>query len=491
MNHTATSLRKSATLRWLCVVALAYYAAVTIGDTVATSVFIARAGASNLPYIFLIKAGIDVVASLLYLPLTRNRSARSVWRSLLCFYMAVIALGWLAVSMSSLPTLGAYLLYGGHEVAWTLAVVHWGIFLLDTFSPSESRIYFPILFGVGRVGALLGGLIVWSLAAPLGTSNLLGLSGVLALFSTIASYKLPKTETSAPHGPAEPKAETGRGLSLWRAAARSPLVRAIALSTATMVFLRYGLRMVSLAEIRSAYHGDEDQIESFLGLLTALGNAGAIVLSIWVIPRFLARVGVGVANLSYAATTLVAFVTTWLFPGLASASTARFVEMPLKHSLKTPLSVLFYGAESPSMRIAARSFIFGFAIPIAAISSAIGLKRLQSQLQWISILGALAAVFYLFICHLQNRRYQEGLQKQLEFELEHAPALPEKRAWWNKQLQPILASPSFQKVAPLLERGLASAHPHTVALALAWAVEVLPIHATKKIQDLQSAAPHN
>ena len=130
--------RTAPKLWWLCVLSLCYYAAVTIGDNVAQSVFVSRMGVGALPNIFLLKAGIDVLSGLLYLPLTQGRSPRLVWRILLGFYAVVVAAGWWASAGTGSDT-GAYLLYAGHEVAWTLAVIHWGIFLLDIVTPQESR----------------------------------------------------------------------------------------------------------------------------------------------------------------------------------------------------------------------------------------------------------------------------------------------------------------------------------------------------------------
>ncbi|MBL4637114.1 MAG: hypothetical protein JKY56_24890 [Kofleriaceae bacterium] len=395
-------------LAWLCVVSLTYYTAVTIADTVAQSIFVARLGVAALPNIFLLKAAIDVISALAYLPLTRGRNPERVWRVLLLLYGTSVAIGWWAVSGTLSLSLGAYLLYVGHEVAWTLAVIHWGIFLLSLLGPIESRRFFPVLFGVGRLGALLGGLLVTAFAVQLGTANLLGIVLFLTLFCALASLKL---KNNSGFQTRQKTDERGGG---WRDAAAQPLVRAIAVSTATMVMLRYGLRMVSLAEIRGAFDSDKDQIAAFLGLVAVLGNALALVLGIWVVPRLLARIGVGATNLLYASTTLIAFATTWLFPGLASASSARFVEMPPKHALKTPLSVLFYGGEKPSHRAAARSLVFGLAIPLAAICTGLGFRYGRPDASLISLLGIAIALIYLGVCRWQNKQYQNGLSSQLQ-----------------------------------------------------------------------------
>ncbi len=460
-------------IAWLCALSLCYYAAVTIGDTVAQSVFLSRLGVGALPSIFLLKAGIDVISGFLYLPLTQGRSPRSVWRVVLGFYVTIVAVGWWA-STSSNSDLGAYVLYAGHEVAWTLAVIHWGVFLLDVFSPSESRRLFPVLFGVGRLGALLGGLVVGSLAIHLGAQNLLGLAILLALFAIVLSTRLGT--------PAPPKQTQGTAGQARRTALASPLVKLIALSTATMVMLRYGLRMVSLDEIRSAFDGDSDQVAAFLGLFSVVGNALAFVLGLYVVPKILTRFGVGVANLAYASATLFAFLLTWLAPGLATASAARFVEMPLKHSLKTPLSVLFYGAENLRIRIAARSLIFGAVIPVATVGAGLCFRSLRTHIGLISALGVALALLYLAICAWQNRCYRDRLGHLLREELENARIDDDQQSAWLARLReiaPSLAEPTQTLVA----RAFAADDDSLRSLALVFLSEQLPHRLTSDIRN--------
>ncbi len=456
---------------WLCALSLCYYCAVTIGDTVAQSVFVSRLGVGALPNIFLLKAGIDVLSGFLYLPLTQGRSPRRIWQVLLSFYALVVAIGWWTSSGSG-SDFGAYVLYAGHEVAWTLAVIHWGIFLLDVFGPAESRKLFPVLFGVGRLGALLGGLLVGSLAVPIGASNLLWIAITLALISVFASTRLgshtPRREAHSSIGKAR------------RDALASPLIRLIALSTATMVMLRYGLRMVSLDEIRSAFDHDKDQVAAFLGLFSVVGNALAFVLGLYVVPRILARLGVGAANLAYASSTLFAFLLTWLLPGLASASGARFVEMPLKHSLKTPLSVLFYGAEEPRIRIAARSIIFGVAIPVATVVAGLSFRELRSHVGLISVLGVATSILYVAICAWQNRVYRQRLEHLLAIELkdETPPAEPTER--WELQLQE-MAPALGDRPRQLAAQAFAADNEALRSLALVVLSEQLPHHLASAI----------
>src|SRR5688572_4525280 len=137
-------------------VATLYAAAVGVGDVVAQSIFIERAGADALPRIFLLKAAIDAAAAALYLPVTRGRKPAAVLRLALLLYAGVVIAG-RALVVAQGGSSAAYALYVAHECAWTVLTIHWGVYLLDVFDASQARRLFPILFGATRLGGALAG----------------------------------------------------------------------------------------------------------------------------------------------------------------------------------------------------------------------------------------------------------------------------------------------------------------------------------------------
>jgi hypothetical protein len=442
-------------LVWLCLISMAYVAATTIADDVAQGVFVTRLGAARLTDIFLMKAGIDVLAAALYVPLTRGRSPRHVWVATALFYATVlVAATLLAASRTTSPQLSAYVLYVSHECAWTLLVIHWGIVILAHFDSEESRRYFPSLFGIGRLGAIAGGLLVGSLSTRLGALSLLWIAAGLGLAAGAMMRMVP---TRSDEHAAPPSTRPGFGQS-WRVAANSSLVRMIAASTMALVVVRYGLRIVSMAELRQGFPS-EDSVTEFLGLFSMASNAVAAALGLWVVPRFLHRFGIGVANVAYALVTFVGFGMMVVAPSIWAAALARFIDLPLKSSLKTPVSVLFYGGERPPDRPAARGFIFGVAIPAATIAAGLGLRAFKSEFVILAAAGAGFALLYAAICAAQNRSYRRALSRLL------AGRLPE------------------VEERDLARRGMASGDPDVRALAESLALETRGRAAADSLRD--------
>lgn len=431
-------------LLWLGAIGIAYAAATSLGDTVAQSVFVTRVGAASLPRMFLLKGVLDVVAAALYMPLTRGRSTARVWRAALAIYVLTVVAA--RALMSGGGTVSAYALYIGHECAWTILTIHWGVFILDAFDASQARRLFPLLFTAARLGGIIAGVLLDVLARPVGALNLLffaaGFAALAAALSLVGrrvgagqSMTGMRAMTAPPDqsrlddddGDSDASASAAGSVAWpwtgWRSAARSPLLRAIAMSTAAMVLVRYGLRMVSIDQISVAFFHDEDRVAGFLGWFTALANAAGALLGMLVVPRILARLGVGFANLFYAAITACAYGALLIAPSLASAVVARFVNMQFKDALKTPLSTLFYGAEIPPRRPLARAFIFGLIIPAATFATAGIFEAAKSPgLTRVAWIGLGAAVLFVAACAVQNRRWRRAMVDLLAWKLDRVPA---------------------------------------------------------------------
>ncbi len=491
---------------WVGLIGICYAAATSLGDDIAQSIFVTRVGAQSMPVVFLFKGLLDVAAAALYLPLTRRRGPARVWQVAVLIYIATVISARLLVTDGS--ALSAYALFVGHECAWTILTIHWGVFILDAFDASQARRLFPLLFTAARVGGILAGVVLRQLAEPVGAANLLfaaagaaALAGGLSLWSRGAprgrtdptrsarfSVQSPEqAETDDEVDPSPPAAPARGTLSSWAAATRSPLVRIIAWSTAAMVLVRYALNMVAIDQISTSFGDDGEMVAEFLGMFGAIANAVGIVLGVLVVPRLLSRLGVGFANLAYGVATVLSFAGLLVYPALGAAAFARFTRIQLKDSLKTPLSTLFYGAEPPPLRAPSRAFVFGLAIPVATVVTA-GILELCRQvghhLTLVVAIGLAAAAIFTLLCAVQNRRWRRRLAELLDWKLARAhPAPPDRLA----EVAALLADSRAAADGPTTERidaiarGLASDDPRLRAVGEELLSETISRHRAHQI----------
>ncbi len=468
----------------VALIALAWMAATSLGDDVAQSVFVSRAGAEALPRMFLFKGLLDVLAAAIYVPLARGRTPSHVLVVALTIYTVTVSGAQLLVSGGG-GTWTAYTLYVGHEAAWTVITIHWGVYILDAFDASQARRLFPLLFAVGTLGKIGGGALLSVLAGPVGALNLLWVCVGLAVAAMALSIGRRRAEHAArPALPEDhdaplpdvdpdpdPSPAPSNLWSAWRSAVRSPLVRAIAASTAAMVLVRYGLQIVALSEIEAHFLGDEDEIARFLGLFTAVANSVAIALALIAVPRVLHYLGPRFANLLYAAVTVGTYALLVAIPSLWTAAVARFTHQQFKDAVKTPLSTLFYGAEQASARGPARAFIFGAIIPAATIVTALTFEAAPdaNTVAWI---GLGAAIVFAAACAVQNQRWRARLVELLSWKLQRGPAPDATRlAAARNILTEACPEPSRRDE---IARGLASPDPRLQAVAEEVLAETTP-----------------
>lgn len=403
----------------LALTGFAFYGATTLGEDLAESIFVGRLGAEELPTLFIAKAVVDLFAALLYALLPQTSAART-WRSVAMLYAAsMLAARWWLSTGQVAAIYGAFL---SHELASTLLTIHWGVLALQAFDASQARRLFPLLFAVAQLGAAVGGGLLSWVAPRFGAVRSLYLAGALAALSAALSWLVRDAPEPRPQGPAP------RPWSGWRSSTDSPLVRAIAITTALMVVVRYGLQFLSLDAIARAFDNDETRIASFLGRYSAWASGLGVVLGAVVGPRVIARYGAGTANVAYACATAVAYLLvlpvggTYVSP-IGGAVFARFAHIQLKHALRTPLSALFYGAEPPHRRPLARAFVFGLVIPASTVTVGIVFSGVQGASTTFDLLaygGLLAALAFVFASWWQNAAWRRRLRELLTWELERA-----------------------------------------------------------------------
>lgn len=472
---------------WVAAIGLCYAAATSLGENISESVLFSRIGWHSMPLVILLKAGMDILAAALYLPLTKKRNSGRVWRIALLIYIVTVAIGGTMARGES--DYAAYILYVGHECTWTILTIHWGVFILEAFDASQARRLFPLLFTTARVGSIIAGLLLTALAQPVGALNLIIVVVGLAGLAAALSYGM-NTDSAANPGDSLRLTVSGHDQTAaddddvdsadgglwqrWRAATRSPLVRAIAISTAAMVIVRWGLYITSFAEIRDAFNADTDDMATFLGVYRALANTAGVVLGLLVVPWLFSRLGVAFANLAYAASTALAFGVMLLFPSLGAAVCARFTHSEFKTALKTPLSTLFYGAEVPAQRAPARAFIFGTVIPLASVMSAalIWFSGRDSQALVVTAqIGLGVAVLFVLASALQNQRWRERMLHLLGWKLKRTPLPASQRA--SELLAQYRTDANAERLAAIAQ-GLSSDDPRLRAVAEEVLVETIP-----------------
>jgi len=394
--------------------------AVAVGDATVQGLFVARAGADRLPEVLFARAIISPALAFAYARLARPRAPRRVLAVLLGLASAGALTGRYLSDLGDTGVLSAYVI---HEVLASLVTVHWGVYLLHNLRGDDALRGTPAIYAAARLGAAVAGIGLVPLVAQAGAS--VGFYAAASCFAAAALAAVfghsPAPAAAAPPEPTDivgisgaesdeeeaPRpssfpGERSRGMHLVLA---SPLVGALAVATAVMVFVRFALRYQQQALLEGV---DEHDLVTLLALYTAGANTIGVGIQLGLLGRFLTRFGLATTNLFYAGAVIIAQVVLILAPGVPAALGARFADSELKHAIKTPLSSLFYQAFSPADRGPARAFVLGVVSPAAQILGAVGLAGAiaGADLTTVAYVGLGATALFAVATVALNRSYE-------------------------------------------------------------------------------------
>jgi hypothetical protein len=448
---------------------------------VAEILFVSRAGIHWLPSLFIFQAVVNTAASTGYLALIHRTRIpqRNLLAGLLFLFGGSTAV--LSVLTGWMGKFWVYgLLFGCVEAGAVMLKIHWGVHILELYSPRSASRVFPFLFTGSAVGRSIGGAAIRQGAHLLGLAHLLmvilAFSMPLAMVLLYRKKQGESFDDAPPRPPAdapphsipktapEPAAQflltpkspcpydrkatkrpeksdlaqdeaidfskgppqqvgtlssgqmlgggVSRGiLTALKVSLRSPLLRAMAVSTVLMVLVRHTMRYTSLAVFKHAL--DETALAGLLGTYTLMANLVALGLQLVIAPRFFRRLGIQAANLLYAVSLVGSLIALALSGQLWAAVSMRFFHTEFKSSMRTPASPIFYFGEPPERRAQARAFILGVIVPASTVLAGLALQGAQScfDLATIAWAGGGLALFYVAACFWQNRAYTRGIAK--------------------------------------------------------------------------------
>jgi ATP/ADP translocase len=400
------------------------FGALTIADAAAVALFVSRVGADSLPKWYIVNALGSLVIISVYLILVTQVSSAKMFQWILIAISAVWLLAWALQGLAGLLAFG--LLYVSREIALTMILMHFGTFLQDYFDREELNTVLPAIYAGGRIGGIFGGVVVWQVAAPLGTNNLI-LGSIILLSCAylgilwIGDWQVhmhhaepdqsPNAVAGAyPQGtPSRGEQETNRtfarnwaglhGFSLARAYAflsqviHTPLLGWLTATTLLFVVCRWLLVFQYSTVLESSFPNDSD-LAAFLGIYTQVALCLSLLLQVFVVTRLVRFLGVGSTHLIYCFSVFACLATNFLTAGLATAVVSRFVETELRFGLRNPVNQMLVNRFPKTKRIAIRGWSLGFLIPVGTLIASLLIALVQS-LGYSFGIGALGLLFGL------------------------------------------------------------------------------------------------
>jgi HEAT repeat protein len=386
------------------------------GQSGTDGLFFARSGADKLPVMLLIAGGLMFIASIVVTVLLGL-----VPRRRLFLVLPLIAAGTLLVERAMLAMDHSWI----YPVLWLSASVvvllqwlfTWGLLGIVVNTRQAKRL-FP-LFGAGAIfGVVIGGLLTGPVATLVGAENLLFVwAGCLAATSMVGRALVGRStppmvgRRRSRRPKARPFDEMQQGFRFVRGSSVMTWMSLAAILFSVLFFSLY----LPFSRAATDRFPSADELAGFFGLFSAVTTAAALITSLFLTNRMIARFGVTTMLLVLALTYLAGFGVLIVSGTFATLVVIRFVQMLWSQAVANPAWEAVINVVPPARRDQTRAFLNGgptqLGTMIAGLIQLIGLHRL-SPIQLYSV-GLGAAASATFAMWRVRRAYSTALMDAL------------------------------------------------------------------------------
>ncbi|TAK12594.1 MAG: cyclic nucleotide-binding domain-containing protein [Anaerolineae bacterium] len=352
-----------------------------IGGQTATALFISRAGADKLPYMYIALGISSMAVSFLYTVGLAYSPPRWYFSTIAVAVILAVGLAYSQVprllesaslpdSILQVPPIYPLLWLLVNVCGTLLGTMAWSL-AGQTMDPRQARRLFSLLASAGFLGAALAALIIRPLSQVYSdhVASLLIYQVVLVGLGTVAISMIPRTPGLTP----SLTAEKGRGRATGKGARtvfRSPLLLLVAISLVLFSILFLTIDLIFNNVVRASLNSEAARLD-FMAGTSAIIQILTLLTSIFLTGRLIKKWGVVNMNFFLILAYLVGFVLLILRPTLASAALARVLQLVTLGGIVQSSNYIFFNVIPAEKRSQAIAFTFGVVGQIGVVLSGI------------------------------------------------------------------------------------------------------------------------
>jgi HEAT repeat protein/predicted MFS family arabinose efflux permease len=347
-------------------------AGIMIAQSSIDALFFARYGADKLPVLYLV-VGVAMFATTVGLTRLLARVGRER-----AFVVIPVAICFTALAARAALETHVDWMYGVLWVTQSVAeftglLALWGLagLIADT---RQAKRFFPLISAGGVVGLVGGGLATGPLAAAFGSENLLLVWAALIGGAAVLAWRLVSRQARRPSARRRGRPE---GIAAALTSVRkSPLLRWLSVG-ALLLSLLSSLLYLPFSAAAAERYPDPDELAGFFGTFFAVSMGTALVVSLLVTSRLLARFGVPAVVLVLPVLYLVAFGVLVVAASFATLAAFRFAQISWRSGGATSTWEALVNTVPPDRRDRVRAFLTG--VPAQLGTMLAGVVALAAQ----------------------------------------------------------------------------------------------------------------
>jgi len=317
-------------------------------------------GVKTLPWLFTATFAVLVVAQPVYGALVAKLPRARFIPIVYHFFVANLALFWLALTLGVAPVIVARVFFVWVSVFNLFAVAVFWSFMADLFTAEQGKRLFGFIGAGGTAGGLLGPDITIGLSAPLGAVNLLIAAAVLlelAVFCVLRLERAATAQATASGGAdAGPQPVGGSAFAALPEVLRSPYLIGVGAWVSLLSFCATIIYFEQANIVSAVVHDRNTQTQLFASIDLAV-NLLSLATQVFVTGQLLKRFGSGLTAGALPAVYIVGFAALFLAPTLAVVVTVQVLQRWMNFAVANPARQVFFTVLGRAEKYKAKNLI--------------------------------------------------------------------------------------------------------------------------------------
>lgn len=381
-----------------------------VGHVSSDALFFKLYGVDSMPGMYVAIALLLMPISLAYAAFVDRLMPHRMFVFMLLGFGTMVGISWVIMQGAGART-GIALYFIAYGVISELLLAHLNLYVVSFFDAQQAKRLLPSVVAISLLGRTLGGVFVGAVGSVMATQHVAlvwTLCLAVAMLLVAWRHRGEPRHCMIKRGRATTPAQMLReGLMFAR---HSRLMRLTALGLFLLVLL-LSVQEYIVGKIFVQHYPDERQLAAFFGWLSAVLNAGVLLIQFFFSSRLIRHLGLKNMNLVFPFSTLLSFGLLTLSAGFTAAVIGRINTRGVLPGFRNIVAGLFYQALPAYMQGRARALATGLVLPLGLLAAAGFLWAVprEAALEWVAGGGLLFAVALLLVKLKKNDAYGESL----------------------------------------------------------------------------------
>ncbi len=391
----------------------------SLGDAIADTLFIKRAGVENLPTMFIICSVFAIPVSVLLTLLHGRVEKRNLTFVAGLISAAAIAAAVHFVNSDAESVLACHFLYFITNLLLFIYPVILSVIISTQFNALKAKRLLPVIFTGVICGRIAAGLSLSRLAIVYQVSQILWVWLFLHIFSVLffligaGSFIKPQIQSFFTRENERKKVRLPEKFrNFIRSLTESRLVLFLVVSSVCSN-LAYYLAEFQAASIFNRHFPSENELARFYGFFTIFSSFFAFLFQGLITGSLIQRLGISNTNLIYPLLVLAGFTGTTLSFSLIPGVALKFIQSGLQNALFQPVNSLFYNALPPREKGRIITINEGILQPLGTVFTGALLLYAGKENDLTRFFPIVAALVWVTAAIMIRRPYRDSLLKLL------------------------------------------------------------------------------